>query len=308
MNKDRISTDLAAGAAMAQVTAGNVLVEKRRTGQPHKGKVFAAVHAHAHEVPYYAAGLCAKLISEGYTGYIIRTSNDQMGGGRTIGENVLNNEQEHLKMASILGFKDVFDLSYRHHRMNGISSTDLRGRLILIFRMLKVDAVITFNPWAPWEENPDCWVTGRAAEEASSMCGIANEYPEYLEAGVMSHPVGERYYFYARPGQPFNRIVDITYHVDKKIDAIVECKSQGGGNAGSLLRVRLAEQGTRLPLLGSDDRIANREYVRQFLLDDNRQYGKAYNLSYAERFYYIDRRENANLKVNDYIKRNATRI
>lgn len=292
---------------LAQVATGEVRVEKRQSGQPHKGKIFAAVHAHSYEVPHYAAGLCAKLISEGYVGYIIRTSNDQMGGDRTIGENVLSNEQEHLKMASGLGFKDVFDFSYRHYRMNGISSIDLRGRLILIFRMLKVDTVITFNPWALGEENPDRWVTGRAAEEAAVMSGLANEYPEYLEAGIPPHSVGERYYFYARPVQPFNRVVDISSHVEKKIGAILECKSQGGGSAGSLLRARLAKQGRRLPLLGSDDRSADREYVRQFLLEDYRQYGKAYNLAYAERFYYVDRREQGRSKVDEYVERNAVR-
>jgi len=200
MDRSRIPS-VAAGAMLAQAAVGQVRVERRQTGQPHKGKAFAAVHAHSHEVPYYAGGLCAKLISEGYVGYIIRTSNDQNGGDHTIGENVLNNEQEHLKMASALGFKDVFDLSYRHNRMNGISSTDLRGRLILIFRMLKVDTVITFNPWAPEEENPDRWVTGRAAEEAIAMSDIATEYPEYLEAGIMPHSIGESYYLY--PGFSF---------------------------------------------------------------------------------------------------------
>ena len=308
MDSNSILANVATEGAQAQVTAAEIVVEKRRTRQPHKGKIFAAVHAHSYEVPHYAAGLCAKLISEGYIGYIIRTSNDQMGGDYTIGENVLNNQQEHLRMASVLGFKDVFDLSYRHHRMNGVSSTDFRGRLILIFRMLKVDTVITFNPWAPGEESPDRWVTGRAAQEASSMCGVANEYPEYLEAGIMPHPVGETYYFYTRPGQPFNRVVDISSHVDKKIDAIVECQSQGGGNSGSLLRARLAKQGRRLPLLGSDDRTADREYVREFLLEDCRQYGKAHNLTYAERFYYIDRREHVKSKVDEYIEKNAVRV
>jgi LmbE family N-acetylglucosaminyl deacetylase len=292
----------------AQPGTTEIVVEKHQGGQPHKGKVFAAVHAHSYEVPYYASGLCSKLISEGYTGYIIRTSNDQLGGGLTIGENVLNNEQEHLKMAAALGFKDVFDLSYRHNRLNGISTTDLRGRLILIFRMLKVDTVITFNPWAPGEENPDRWVTGRAAEEACSMCGIANEYPEYLEAGIMPHPVGERYYFHARPEQPFNRVVDISSHVGKKIDALVECKSQGGGSAGSLLRARLSKQGRRLPMLGSDDRSADREYIRQFLLEDSRQYGKPYKLAYAERFYYVDRREPAKSRVDEYVEKNSVGI
>jgi len=307
MDRNRVTSAASAGM-LAQVTTGGVVTERRQRGQPHKGRVFAAVHAHSYEVPHYAAGLCAKLMSEGYVGYVIRTSNDQLGGDRTIAENILNNQQEHLNMASVLGFRDVFDLYYRHNRMNGISSTDLRGRLALIFRMLKVDTVITFNPWAPGEEDPDRWVTGRAAEEASAICGTANEYPEYLEAGIMPHPVSERYYFHARPGQPFNRVVDISAQVDKKIAAIVECKSQGGGNSGSLLRALLTKQGRGLRLLGSDDRTADREYVRQFLLEDYRQYGKAYNFAYAERFYYIDRRERANSKVDEYIERNAVRL
>ena len=307
MDRNRI-TSAASSGMLSQVGARDVMVERRQRGQPHKGRIFAAVHAHSHEVPHYGAGLCAKLISEGYVGYIIRTSNDQLGGDRTIAENILNNQQEHFKMAAVLAFKDVFDLYYRHSRMNGISSTDLRGRLVLLFRMLKVDTVITFNPGAAGEEDPDRWVTGRAAEEASAISGTANEYPEYLEAGIMPHSVSERYYFCARPGQPFNRVVDISSQVEKKIDAIVECKSQGGGNSGSLLRARLAKQGRGLPLLGSDDRTADREYVRQFLLEDCRQYGKAYNIAYAERFYYIDRREQAKSKIDEYIERNAVRL
>ena len=307
MGRKRI-TSTASSGMLAQIAARGVIVERRQTGQPHKGRVFAAVHAHSYEVPYYGAGLCAKLISEGCVGYIIRTSNDQLGGERTIAENVLNNQQEHFKMAAVLGFKDVFDLYYRHSRMNGISSTDLRGRLVLLFRMLKVDTVITFNPGASGEEDPDRWVTGRAAEEASAISSSANEYPEYLEAGIMPHLVSERYYFCARPGQPFNRVVDISSQIEKKIDSIVECTSQGAGDSGSLLRARLAEQGRRLPLLGSDDRTANREYIRQFLLEDCRQYGKAYNVAYAERFYYIDRREPTKSKIDEYVERNAVRL
>ncbi len=94
----------------------------------------------------------------------------------------------------------------------------------------------------------------------------------------------------------------------KKIDAIVECKSQGGGSLGSELRARLARQGRRLALLGSDDRTADREYVRHFLLDDYREYGKPYNLQWAERFYYVDDRPPARTKVDEYVEKNAVRI
>jgi LmbE family N-acetylglucosaminyl deacetylase len=287
------------------VENNGIVVEKDRPGQPHKGKVLAAIHAHVDDVPLYAAGLCAKLIAEGYTTYIVRTSNDEKCGGRTIAQNILSNEQEHLKMAAALGFRDVFDLYYRNHRMDGISTIELRGRLILIFRMLKVDTVVSFNPWGHGEENPDHRVTGRAVEEACWMAGMASDFPEHLEAGIQPHSVRERYYFCARPEQPFNRVVDIGSHIEKKIDALVECKSQGGGNRGAELRARLARQGRRLPLLGDDDRTANRAYVRQFLLDEYAEYGRPYGLSYAERFYYMDRRPGEGARVEAYIEKNA---
>ena len=293
------------GLAMARADVGPIVVEKDQPGQPHKGKIFAAVHAHLDDVPYFAAGLCAKLIREGYTGYLIRTSNDEKCGGRSTAHNILSNEQEHAKVAAVLGFKDVFDLYYQNHEMDAISTLDIRGRLIFLFRYLKVDTVITFNPWGHGEENPDHWVTGRAAEEAAWMCGMPNDFHEHMEAGIQPHPVRERYYFYARPGQPFNRVVDIGSHIEKKIDAIVECRSQGGGNLGSQLRARLAKQGKRLPLLGNDDRTADREYVRQFLLDDDRECAKEHNLAFAERFYYLDQRRAPQSKVDDYVARHA---
>ena len=61
----------------------------------------------------------------------------------------------------------------------------------------------------------------------------------------------------------------------------------------------------RLPLLGNDDRTADREYVRQFLLDDEREYAKAHNLGFAERFYYVDQRQVAKSKVDEYVEKNA---
>jgi len=293
---------------MARADVGEVIVEKDQPGQPHDGKVFAAVHAHLDDVPYYAGGLCAKLVREGYTGYLIRTTNDEKCGGHSTAENILSNEQEHLKVAAALGFKETYDFYYQNHEMDGISSLDLRARLIFLFRYLKVDTVVSFNPWGHGEENPDHWATGRAVEEASWMASMPNDYPEHMEAGIQPHAVRERYYFHARPGQAFNRVVDISAHIERKIDGLVECRSQGGGNSGSLLRARLAKEGKRLDILGNDDRTADREYVRQFLLDDYREYGRSLGLAFAERFYYIDQRRPEISKVEEYVAKHAKAI
>ena len=137
------------------------------------------------------------------------------------------------------------------------------------------------------------------------MCGVPNDFEEHREAGIQPQDVLERYYLHARPGQPFNRLVDITGHIEKKIDAIAECKSQGGGNLGSQLRARLTRERKRLPLLENDDRAADRAYIRQFLLDDDREFGKPHNLAFAERFYYIDQRRPEKSKVDEYVEKNA---
>ena len=285
-----------------------ITIERSRSGQPHAGKVFAAVHAHLSDVPYFAGGLCAKLMAEGYTGYLIRTTNDEASGGKSAAQNILSNETEHAAMAKVLGFKDVFELYYCNHRMNEISPLELRGRIVFLLRMLKADTVLSFSPSSEGEPDSDRWITGRAVEEACSTAGAANEFHEHALAGVLPHTIRERYYFYSRPGQPFNRVVDVTSHIDAKIESIVECRSQGSGNAGSLLRARLAKEGRRLPLLGDDDRTADRAYARQFLLERFRAYARGHDFEYAERFEYSGPPEDQTPTVEDFITANAVRI
>jgi LmbE family N-acetylglucosaminyl deacetylase len=284
-----------------------ITIERDRTGQPHTGRAFVAIHAHLADVPYFAGGLCAKLIAEGYTGYLIRTTNDETSGGKSTAQNILSNETEHTAMAKALGFKDVFELYYLSHRMNEISPVELRGRLVLLLRYLKADTVLSFSPSAEGEPDSDRWITGRAVEEACWTSGSTNDFHEHFEAGFQPHTVRERYLFHARPGQPFNRVVDISSHIGKKVDAIVECRSQGNGNAGSLLRARLAAEGRHLALLGEDDRTADRAYARQFLLEEFRANAQGHGFEYGERFEYIGPPQDRTAAVEDYIRKNAVR-
>ena len=298
-------------AIAANIQPADVVVERAQRGKPSQGKVFAAVHAHLNDVPYYCAGTVAKLINEGYTGYLIRTTNDEKQGGQTNAMNVLNHEQENLRMAKALGFTDVFNLYTRENRMHEISPIEIRGRLIFIFRFLKVDTVLSYNPRGGGEEDFDKLFTARAVEEACLAAGMENDFPEFQEGGVLPYPVKERYYYVTKSCQPFNRVVDIGTSVEQKTNAILGCKSRGGGNKGSLLRKQLAKEGKRLPLLGNDDNTADREYVRHFLL---KRYGsfegiEQYGMEYAERFYYSDdRKTEEELEVEEYIKKNAVKI
>src|SRR5436190_19775969 len=87
--------------------ADDLVIERDRPGKPHAGKVLAAVEAHSDDIPLFAGGTVAKLIDEGYTGYLIRVSNDE-AAGRTPGYGVVQNEQDIQGAAQALGCKKAY--------------------------------------------------------------------------------------------------------------------------------------------------------------------------------------------------------
>src|SRR5436190_1657986 len=99
--------------------ADDLVIERNLPGKPHQGKVLAAVQAHSDDIPLFAAGTVAKLIDEGYTGYLIRlSSDDAAGGARTLGYGAAANEVDNEKAAEALGCKKAFSFYYRNHRMD----------------------------------------------------------------------------------------------------------------------------------------------------------------------------------------------
>jgi len=282
--------------------AGEVVIERAAAGRPHAGKVLAAIQPHADDIPIFAAGTVAKLIQEGYTGYLIRTTNDDMAGPGTVGETVLANERDNQEVARILGLKRVFDLNYSNHQMEGESRLEIRARFVFLIRLLKIDTIVCYDPWGHYEENPDHYVTAQCVEAACWMAGMGKDYPEHFAAGLQPHGVREKYYF-ARGPQLVNRVVDIGGVIEKKIEVNRANKAQGpAGNSGARLRAELASRNLRLPLLGNDDETASREYIREFLLRADREVGRKYGLEYAEQFHYIGPEPSP---VEDYIKQHA---
>jgi LmbE family N-acetylglucosaminyl deacetylase len=290
-----------------------VFVERPREGQPFKGRVLAAIQPHCDDVPLFAGGTVAKLLKEGYTGYLIRTTNDEKAGvGATLAESILNDETDTENVGKAFGMRKVYNLYYRNHQMDNYDIQDLKGRLIFLFRLLKVDTLISFDPWGHYEENPDHYVTARAVEAARWMAGNSRNYPEHFDAGLSPHAVREQYY-YARGPQLVNRVVDISDVIDIKVAANRMNITQGPAGAnGARLRARLAADRKRLPILGDDEEAANLQYIRHFVLDvasqtlrgvpSDREIGRQHGLEWAERFHYIGPKPDA---VNAYVEKYA---
>jgi LmbE family N-acetylglucosaminyl deacetylase len=294
--------------ANAQQTPATPYLERPLSGTPHKGKVLAAIQPHSDDVALLCAGTIAKLVKEGYTGYMIRATNDDMGDDvgvpGTVGENVLRNEREVDDQTRALGLQKQYALNYNNHRMSDISRNELICRLIFLVRLLKVDTVFCYDPWGHDEENPDHYVLGHCVEAACWMAGRIHDYPEQFDAGLKPQLVSEKYYYVRHPD--INRVVDISGVIEKKIDANLCNVAKGpGGHHGSALRAELAKQGKKLPLLGDDDRTADRNYIREFVLAGNRALGQKYGVEYAEAFHYIGPPKS---RIEDYIKQNAVSL
>jgi LmbE family N-acetylglucosaminyl deacetylase len=290
--------------------ADDLLIERDRPGKPHQGKVLAAVQAHSDDIPLFAGGTVAKLIDEGYTGYLIRISNDE-AAGRTLGHGVVQNEIDYQEVSKALGCKKAFSFYYRNHRMDDCAEIEIRARLIFLFRVLQVDTVIAMDPYNHYDENPDHLVAARAAEGACWMSGGSKDYAEHYKAGLKPAHVREKYY-HARSPQGhnlINRVVDIGSYIDHKVRGNVANKGKGpAGEAGSRLRRELAREGRKLPLLGEDDDTANFQYVKHFLMDDWKLLGERFGLRYAEAFRYIGPQQNYRENVRKYIDQHATRL
>ena len=138
-----------------------VRIEKPREGKPHKGKVLMAIQPHSDDIPLSAGGLVAKLMDEGYTGYLCSVSDDARGAG-----SYEQNRKDNLRIAEFYGMKDSFELLMPHHQMGSIGIQDLIQRFIFLFRAMRVDTIVCMDPWGHYEENPDHYVTGRAVEAA----------------------------------------------------------------------------------------------------------------------------------------------
>ncbi len=284
-----------------------LIIERPVPGKPHKGKVLLAIQPHSDDITLYAAGTVAKLMDEGYTGYLLRTSDDSSGDYE-------GNRRDNEAIARFFGMEKAYDFMYKHHQMDAIQIQDLKGRLIFLFRLLKVDTLICYDPWEHYEENPDHIATAHAVEAARWMAGTEADYPEHLDAGLTPYSPTEVYY-YARNPQRTNRIVDITNYMDKKVESnmLNITKGPAGTGKGMALKERLAREGKKLAVLGDDDSKADFNYIKNIVFDiqardpnfysiSTRELGEQYGIGWAERFHYIGPEENLSDK---YIQENA---
>lgn len=175
----------------------------------NKIKRFACVFPHSDDLAIFAGGLVTNLIEQGAECYWIRVTDDDKDSWDLSGpETAAIIEEETQAVKNQFGIKSVFDLGYLNHYMNETHIEALRHRIAIIIRMLKLDAVISFDPWAKYEENPDHRITGMAVDQASWIAARGKDLPEMQKLGIKPHTVTAR--AYTARGSDLH---DVTHHL-----------------------------------------------------------------------------------------------
>jgi LmbE family N-acetylglucosaminyl deacetylase len=267
-------------AAAAAATTANA--------KPYDGRTMAVITAHADDFTIFAGGTIAKMIADGYTAHLIRITNDEKDSyDLSAGETSYRNTTELRAAADIIGIKDIYSLDFRNDEMDALSETEVRARLILLFRKLKPWTIFTFDPSAKYEENPDHKKTARAAEDAAWTASGHLFLEEQFSLGLGRWAVLDRYYWARQlDDSDVNKVVDIGATIDQKIRAVQAHKTMMRHTALAT-REKLAQANLRLPLLDNVDEAAVNRLVDIQIRERAKALGAKHGIEYAEVFHYI---------------------
>ena len=187
----------------------------------------AAVYAHPDDGEFFAAGALRKWVKAGHEVHAICATRGDLGTkdraasadalGR-LRESELGRAMEAIggEPPIVLGLPDGFVRE---------SAAQLKERLVYFFRKLKVDRVVTFDPWKPYEIHPDHIEVGRMATEAACFSCFPLLYPQHLDEGLAPVQPSEVWYMGPTVHRP-NRVVDIRATFDDKVRSLLCHSSQ----------------------------------------------------------------------------------
>ncbi len=242
------------------------------------------ISPHGDDSTIHAGGWIAQRTEAGDEVTILRVTNDEKDSfSGDIAATVAANRAEAEAAAAVLG-AGFLSFDYRDCEMDPLDETELRGRMVRVFREFRPDVVMGYDPWGPYEENPDHLKCARAMDDACWSANYPHFYPEQLAAGLSRHCVARRAYF-SRTQHGANRVIDISSTLDRKIAAMQAHRTMSAAILQNTKELALAA-GLDLPALQRiDDPGA---FAREFILARSRRVGEPHGLAYAEAFRFAE--------------------
>ncbi|BCW36932.1 GlcNAc-PI de-N-acetylase [Arthrobacter sp. StoSoilA2] len=180
--------------------------------------------AHPDDIDFGAAGTIAAWTAAGVqVTYCIMTDGDAGGFDPVDRERIIElRATEQQRAAELVGVKDI---RYLHEHDGYLEPThNVIKQVVKLIREIRPDIVLTMHPERNWDRlqksHPDHLAAGEAVTRAVYPA-VENPfaYPELAEAGLMAYKL-PWLWFISSPEDRENHFVDVTKHVDAKLDAI----------------------------------------------------------------------------------------
>lgn len=246
-------------------------------------KTVLVVVAHADDLEFLAAGTAARFTREfGYDVYeYILTDNGRGSYRLPPRELVAVSAREAVEAGRILGLKEVRFGNYPDGDLNREHPNVLREKIMRFIREIRADIVMSWDPFAPYEDHPDHRMTAMATLDAAAFSGNPMFHPEHEHP---PYPVTEAYWF-AKVPMNAHTFVDISSTMDTKIAALLAHDCQ------MLLTVdALAQEarclGVSLPVLENMEPDAHKALIEAGVRRWFGEVGAAQGMEYAEQFRY----------------------
>ena len=239
-------------------------MEQSSSANPNRAMI---IIAHPDDGEWMAAGTLSKWARAGTeVTYVLCTSGDKGTSDPNVkpADLAAIREVEQQNAANVVGAKNVVFLRYLDGSLQ--NTLELRKDLVKQIRRYKPDVVFCQDPtrrYSDWYINhPDHRAAGDAALDAIfPSARDYHVYPDLIEEGYMPHNALEVYMGTISDGA--NAWVDITDTIDTKIAALLEHKTQVGGDPARL------------------------DEIKQRLKDGAAKTGSNQDMQYAESFRYI---------------------
>src|SRR5512140_1221632 len=154
-------------------------------------KLILAVIPHADDAAAMCGGTLAKYADQGWQVVIARVTNDDKDSMRlgTRQETDRVNTEQFKEAARILGASETVDLGFVTDVLADTPLIEIRERIIYLYRKYCPYAVISFDPYAPFEPNQDHVRVAQAVEEAFWVSNFPLHHPEHFKEGFEPHAV-----------------------------------------------------------------------------------------------------------------------
>ncbi len=187
----------------------------------------AAVYAHPDDGEFFAAGSLTKWARQGHEIHAICATDGDLGtknAGASRADLGRQRARELGRAMEAIGGQPPICLGLPDGSVRE-SAQALKERLVYHFRKLKIDRVLTFDPWKRYEIHPDHVEVGRMAAEAACFSCFPLLHPEHLTEGIEACQPAEVWFMMPTEHRP-NRVVDIRETFDTKVRSLLCHSSQ----------------------------------------------------------------------------------